>query len=187
VNQREVNTHTRSFARALEAVSREDPDIVVIGQLKELDTINAALELAVSGRLVLGCLDSSTALGTIDGLVRRFPSDQHALIRAMLSETIICIVSQVLLKGKEEGLVPAFEVLTVTSAVCNMIRDGKNQQLATIMQTGKSQGMQTFNSHLVELVEKERVEADEALEKSSEKDSLKSALKGKGLLKEEET
>ncbi|MCP5103640.1 MAG: Flp pilus assembly complex ATPase component, partial [bacterium] len=147
----------------------------------DLETIAIAIEMAVTGHLVFGTLHTSTAIGTIDRIIDQFPPDQQAQIKTMLSDALIGVVSQTLLKRKEGGRIGAYEVLVVTGAVSNLIREGKNFQIATVMQTGRQLGMQMINSHLSELVEKDIVEAEEAISKAIDKENLRTILKGKGL------
>lgn len=181
VNQREIHSHTQSFKRSLRAALREDPDIILVGEMRDLETIAIAIEMAVTGHLVFGTLHTSTAIGTVDRIIDQFPSDQQAQIRTMLADALIGVLAQTLCKKKEGGRVGAYEVLVVTSAVSNLIREGKTFQIATVMQTGKSLGMQMINTHLTELVEKGLVDADEAISRAVDKDSLKMSLKTKGL------
>jgi len=182
VNQREIGTHTLSFKRSLRAALREDPDIILVGEMRDLETIAIAIEMAVTGHLVFGTLHTSTAIGTVDRIIDQFPSDQQSQIRTMLADALIGVVSQTLLKRKKGGRIGAYEVLVVTPAVSNLIREGKNFQIATLMQTGKGIGMQMINSHLAEHVEKGLVNAAEAIEKAIDKEALRTLLKGKGLL-----
>ncbi|MCP5047384.1 MAG: type IV pilus twitching motility protein PilT [bacterium] len=184
VNQREISTHTKSFKNALRAALREDPDIILVGEMRDLETIAIAIEMAVTGHLVFGTLHTSTAIGTIDRIIDQFPADQQAQIKTMLADALIGVIAQTLLKRKEGGRVGAYEVLVVTPAASNLIREGKNFQIATIMQTGKALGMQLINNHLTELVEKGIADAEEAISKAVDKDSLKTSLKGKGLYNE---
>jgi len=182
VNQREINTHTKSFKRALRAALREDPDIILVGEMRDLETIAIAIEMAVTGHLVFGTLHTSTAIATVDRIIDQFPSDQQQQIRTMLADALIGVVAQTLLKKKESGRVGAYEVLVVTPAVSNLIREGKNYQIATLMQTGKSVGMQMINSYLTELVANGIVTSEEAIDKAIDKENLKTFLRGKGLL-----
>jgi twitching motility protein PilT len=182
VNQREIHSHTQSFKRALRAALREDPDIILVGEMRDLETIAIAIEMAVTGHLVFGTLHTSTAIGTVDRIIDQFPADQQAQIKTMLSDALIGVVSQTLLKRKTGGRAAAYEVLVVTPAVSNLIREGKNFQIAALMQTGRGIGMQMINSHLAELVEKGIVEAAEAISKAIDKENLKTILKGKNLL-----
>ncbi|MGE5344231.1 MAG: type IV pilus twitching motility protein PilT [Candidatus Omnitrophota bacterium] len=184
VNQREINTHTQSFKHALRAALREDPDIILVGEMRDLETIAIAIEMAVTGHLVFGTLHTSTAIGTVDRIIDQFPSEQQQQIRTMLADALIGVVSQTLLKRKAGGRVAGYEVLIMTPAISNLIREGKNYQIATLMQTGKGLGMQMINAHLLELVEKGISDPDEALSKATDKENLKSLLKGKGLIKE---
>jgi twitching motility protein PilT len=184
VNQREIHTHTRSFKRALRAALREDPDIILVGEMRDLETIAIAIEMAVTGHLVFGTLHTSTAIGTVDRIIDQFPSDQQAQIRTMLADALLGVCAQTLLKRKEKGRVAAYEILVVTNAVSNLIREGKTFQIATIIQTSKSLGMQMINSHLTQLVEKGIVTPEEAIEKAIEKENLKTSLKGKDLWSE---
>ncbi len=181
VNQREIHTHTQSFKRALRAALREDPDIILVGEMRDLETIAIAIEMAVTGHLVFGTLHTSTAIGTIDRIIDQFPADQQAQIKTMLSDALIGVVSQTLLKKKGGGRVGAYEVLVITGAASNLIREGKNFQIATLMQTGKALGMQMINTHLTELVEKGIVEPEEAISKAIDKENLRTTLKGKNL------
>jgi twitching motility protein PilT len=182
VNQREVHTHTQSFKRALRAALREDPDIILVGEMRDLETIAIAIEMAVTGHLVFGTLHTATAIGTIDRIIDQFPSGQQSQIKTMLADALIGVIAHTLLKKKEKGRVAAFEVLVVTAAVSNLIREGKNYQIATLMQTGKALGMQLINNHLAELVEKRIVDTGEAISKAIDQEGLKTILKGKGLL-----
>jgi len=184
VNQREVNTHTQSFKRALRAALREDPDIILVGEMRDLETIAIAIEMAVTGHLVFGTLHTSTAIGTVDRIIDQFPSGQQQQIKTMLADALIGVIAQTLLKRKTGGRIAGYEVLVMTPAVSNLIREGKNYQIATIMQTGKGLGMQMINAHLMELVEKGIVDIEEAISKAIDKENLRTMLKGKGLLKE---
>ncbi len=153
VNQRQVGPHTESFARALRAALREDPDVIVIGELRDLETISLALTAAETGHLVLGTLHTSSAIRTVNRLLGVFPPDQQAQIRTMVSESLRAVVSQRLLpRADGRGRVPAIEVLMNTKAVGNLIRDRKTFQLVSIMQTGGAQGMCLLDASLTELV-----------------------------------
>jgi len=182
INQREVNTHTKSFKSALRAALREDPDIILVGEMRDLETIAIAVEMAVTGHLVFGTLHTSTAIATVDRIIDQFPADRQAQIRAMLSDTLTGVCSQTLLKKKEGGRVGAYEILIGTLGVRNLIREGKNFQINTMMQTGKNKGMQTLNSALLEHVKDGLVEAGEALSKAVDKENMKSQLRANGFL-----
>lgn len=175
INQREVHTHTHSFKTALRAALREDPDVIMVGELRDHETIAIALEMAVTGHLVFGTLHTATAIGTIDRIIDQFPSNQQSQIRTMLADAIIGVISQTLLK-KRGGRIGAYEVLIATMALSNLIREAKTFQIASLMQTGKSIGMQTINSHLFELVNDGIVESEEAIAKAVDKANLKDML-----------
>nr|MBN8613244.1 type IV pilus twitching motility protein PilT [Deltaproteobacteria bacterium] len=176
VNQREVHVHTKGFKSALRAALREDPDIVLVGEMRDLETIAIAIETAETGHLVFGTLHTTSAPSTVDRIIDQFPADRQEQIRTMLSESIRGVVSQMLCKKKGGGRVAAYEVLIANSAVANLIREGKTFQLKSVMQTGKSQGMQTMNDHLLELVKTNLVEPEEAYMKSNDKMQFKEAL-----------
>ncbi len=169
INQREVGTHTRGFKNALRAALREDPDIVLVGEMRDLETVAIAIETAETGHLVFGTLHTNTAPSTIDRLIDQFPADRQQQVRTMLSESLKGVVAQTLLKKKGGGRVAALEILVVTSAVSNLIREGKTFQIPSIMQTGKSLGMQTLNDALLELVKSDTVEPQEAYDRSPSK------------------
>ncbi len=185
INQREVLTHTESFKRALRAALREDPDVVLVGEMRDLETIAIAIETAATGHLVLGTLHTSSAVGTVDRVIDQFPSGQQAQIRSMLSDALICVISQTLCKRKGGGRAAAYEVLVVNVAISNLIREGKTFQIPTLMQTGKAQGNRLMVDALTELVEKGQVEAPEAIAKSIDKEVLRARLQARGLFTEE--
>ena len=173
VNQREIGTHTTGFKSALRAALREDPDIVLVGEMRDLETIAIAIETAETGHLVFGTLHTTTAPSTVDRIIDQFPADRQEQIRAMLSESLKGVISQVLCKKKGGGRIAAYEVLIANSAVSNLIREGKTFQLVSVMQTGKTQGMQTMNEHLLDHVKKGLVEPREAYVKSNDKAGIK--------------
>ncbi len=177
VNQREVNVHTQSFKRALRAALREDPDIVLVGEMRDLETISIAIETAETGHLVFGTLHTTTAYSTIDRIIDQYPTDQQEQIRVMLSESLKGVVSQTLCKKIGGGRAAALEILLVTKAVSNLIREGKTFQIPSIMQTARTSGMRLMNDALLDLVKKGLVEPDEALAKAVDKDSFRIALK----------
>ncbi|MFO0682964.1 MAG: type IV pilus twitching motility protein PilT [Sandaracinus sp.] len=176
VNQREVGVHTMSFKSALRAALREDPDIVLVGEMRDLETIAIAIETAETGHLVFGTLHTTSAPSTVDRIIDQFPADRQEQIRTMLSESIRGVVSQMLCKKKGGGRVAAYEILIATPAVANLIREGKTFQLASVMQTGRALGMQTMNDHLIELVKTDQVEPTEAYMKSNDKNGFKDML-----------
>lgn len=172
VNQREVGTHTASFTRALKAALREDPDVVLVGELRDRETVQLALETANTGHLVFATLHTNTAASTVDRIVDLFPADQHGAVRASLGETLRGVVCQTLCRRIGGGRVAALEVLVSTPAVANLVREGKSFQLTTVMQTGKSVGMQLLNDELARLVQERKVDLDEALSKAADKTDL---------------
>ena len=180
VNQREVHVHTRSFKDALRAALREDPDIVLVGEMRDLETIAIAVETAETGHLVFGTLHTTTAPSTVDRIIDQFPADRQAQIRQMLAESLRGVIAQTLCKKIGGGRVAAYEVLIGTSAVRNLIRDGKTFQLFSVMQTGRDVGMVTLNDSLLELVKAKKVDPLEAYMKSVQKVELKAALQKLG-------
>jgi len=181
VNQREVGVHTESFKRALRAALREDPDVILVGELRDLETISIAIETAETGHLVFGTLHTTTAPSTVDRLIDQFPSDQQEQIRVMLSESLKGVIAQTLCKKVGGGRVAALEILLVNHAISNLIREGKTFQIPSIMQTSKSKGMCTLNDSLLELVKKGLVEPDEAYRKAVAKQELRAALEKDGI------
>ena len=172
VNQREVHTHTRSFAAALRAALREDPDIVLVGEMRDLETVETALETAETGHLVFGTLHTTTAASTIDRIIDMFPADRQNQVRTMLAVTLKGVVAQTLLKKKPKGRVAALEILVGTSAISNYIREGKTFQIPSTMQIGKNLGMQILNDSLVRLVTDSGVDPQEAYLKAIDKTDL---------------
>jgi twitching motility protein PilT len=172
VNQREVGAHTTSFARALRAALREDPDIVLVGEMRDLETVSLALETANTGHLVLGTLHTATAISTVDRVVGLFPSEQQNRIRAVLADVLVGVISQNLLRRVGGGRVAALEILVVNAAVANLVREGKTHQIASSMQTGKAAGNQLLNDSLAGLVTSGKVEYEEALSKAVDKADL---------------
>ncbi len=181
VNQREVGQHTKSFKNALRAALREDPDIVLVGEMRDLETIAIAIETAETGHLVFGTLHTTTAPSTVDRLIDQFPADRQAQIRVMLSESLKGVVAQVLCPKIGGGRVAAHEILLGTSAVTNIIREGKTFQLPSVMQTGRNQGMVTMNESLMQLVQKKLVEPKQAYMKAVDKNGLVSMFKAAGI------
>lgn len=164
VNQRQVNRHTESFARALRAALREDPDVIVIGELRDLETISLALTAAETGHLVLGTLHTNNAMRTINRIIGAFPPNEQAQVRAMMSESMRAILSQRLLARKDgRGRVAALELLRVNKAVSNTIRENKTFQLRSMMQTGRTHGMILLDQSLHDLVKSGTVAKEEAL------------------------
>ena len=172
VNQREVHSHTQSFAKALRAALREDPDIVLVGEMRDLETTQIAIETAETGHLVFGTLHTTTAISTIDRLIGQFPANQQAQIRMMLSNSLRGVIAQNLCKKKGGGRIAALEVLVVNPAVATLIREGKTNQIMSIMQTGKKEGMTLLNEELVRLVKEDLVDPKEAYAKAEDKEDL---------------
>ena len=181
VNQREVGSNTKSFKNALRAALREDPDIVLVGELRDLETIAIAIETAETGHLVFGTLHTTTAVSTVDRVIDQFPTDRQAQIRVMLSESLKGVVAQGLCKKIGGGRVAAHEILLGTTAVASLIRDGKTFQIPSIMQTSKNAGMVTMNDSLFALVQKKLVEPKEAYLKAVDKSGLLGMFKSAGL------
>jgi len=181
VNQREVGQNTKSFKNALRAALREDPDIVLVGELRDLETVAIAIETAETGHLVFGTLHTTTAVSTVDRVIDQFPTDRQAQIRVMLSESLKGVVAQGLCKKIGGGRVAAHEILLGTTAVASLIRDGKTFQIPSIMQTSKSAGMVTMNDSLFALVQKRLVDPKEAYIKAVDKSGLLAMFKGAGL------
>jgi twitching motility protein PilT len=181
VNQREIGHHTGSFKRALRAALREDPDVVLVGEMRDLETISIAIETAETGHLVFGTLHTTTAYSTVSRIIDQYPPDQQEQIRVMLSESLRGVVSQTLCKKIGGGRVAALEVLLVNPAVSNLIREGKTFQIPSIMQTAKNVGMKLLNEALSELVASKQVLAEEAMAKAVDKAGLAVALKSRGL------
>src|SRR5262249_3512186 len=176
VNQREVGAHTEGFKQALRAALREDPDIVLVGEMRDLETVAIALEAEETGHLVFATLHTNTAPSTVDRIIDQFPADRQSQIRTMLSESLKGVISQTLCRKKEGGRVAALEILYVTPAISNLIREGKTFQIPSLMQTNKALGMTTMNDSLLDLVQKGQVEPQEAFFKSVAKTELKSLL-----------
>ena len=166
VNQRELGPHTHTFANALRAALREDPDIILVGEMRDLETIQLALTAAETGHLVFGTLHTSSAPKTVDRVIDVFPPSQQGQIRAQFAESIEAVITQTLLKRKMGGRVAALEVLVGTTAVRNLIREAKLHQIPGIMQASKKDGMQTLDAALVDLVTKGLVTRQEAQSRS---------------------
>ena len=176
VNQREVHNHTDSFKDALRAALREDPDILLVGEMRDLETVSIAIETAETGHLVFGTLHTTTACSTVDRIIDQFPADRQQQIRVMLSESLKGVISQTLLPKKGGGRVAALEILIVTPAISNLIREGKTFQIPSAMQTGKQLGMVVLNDALFALVQKGLVEPRDAYIKAVDKPGFESML-----------
>ena len=163
VNQREVGAHTHSFANALRSALREDPDVILVGEMRDLETISLALTASETGHLVFATLHTSSAPKTIDRIVDVFPPSQQAQTRTMLSETLFAVISQILLKRPGgEGRIPALEIMICTSAIRNLIRESKTAQIVSTLQTSQQFGMQTMDMAVKNLLTRRLITADEA-------------------------
>jgi twitching motility protein PilT len=176
VTQREVGVHTGSFKHALRAALREDPDVVLVGEMRDLETIAIAIETAETGHLVFGTLHTNTAPSTVDRIIDQFPTDRQAQVRVMLSESLKAVIAQTICKKIGGGRVPAMEVLMVNGAVANLIREGKTFQIMSSMQTSKGQGMQLMNDALFDLVKRNLIEPKEAYIKAVHKSDMRAQL-----------
>ncbi len=167
INQREVGGQTLSFANALRSALREDPNVILVGEMRDLETIRLAITAAETGHLVLATLHTSGAAKAIDRIIDVFPGEEKSVVRSMLSESLTAVVSQVLCKRKDgQGRVAAFEIMVGTAAVRNLIREGKIAQLYSAMQTGSSAGMQTLDQSLTRLVQQGLISKEEAAGKA---------------------
>jgi twitching motility protein PilT len=178
VNHREVGLHTMTFASALRGALREDPDIILVGEMRDLETISLAVEAAATGHLVFGTLHTENAAKTVDRIVEVFPHGEQPQIRNTLSTALRVVVAQNLFKRiDKKGRCAALEILVSTSAVGNLIRDAKTVQIASVMQTGKAMGMQTLDDAIQDLLTKKWISPEEAYEKSIDKNRFAKLLK----------
>ncbi len=178
VNHREVGLHTKSFSAALKGALREDPDIILVGEMRDLETISLAIEAASTGHLVFGTLHTSSAPKTVDRIIEVFPSSEQAQIRSTLSDGLRAVVAQVLFKRiDKKGRCPALEILIANSAVRNLIREGKTHQIPSMIQTGKKYGMQLLDDAIMELYNKGWISPDEAYVKANDKAKFRPMLK----------
>jgi len=183
INQREVHVHTKSFANALRAALREDPDIVLVGEMRDLETISIAIETAETGHLVFGTLHTTTASSTVDRIIDQFPADRQAQIRTMLASSLKGVIAQTLCKkAGGKGRLAAMEMLFVNSAISNLIREGKIYQIPSVIQTAKSQGMVLLNDALFKLVTEGKVAPEEAYIKAIDKSGFMTMLKSRGII-----
>ena len=173
INQREVGPHTLSFQNALRSALREDPDVILVGEMRDLETIRLAMTAAETGHLVFGTLHTSSAAKTIDRVIDVFPADEKEMVRAMLSESLRAVISQALLKTKDgSGRVAAHEIMVCTPAIRNLIREAKVPQMYSAIQTGQAMGMQTLDQCLANLIKENKITAAEARTKAANKDSF---------------
>jgi twitching motility protein PilT len=181
ITQRQVGVHTGSFKTALRAALREDPDIVLVGELRDLETVSIAIETAETGHLVFATLHTTSAAGTIDRLIDQFPPDRQEQVRAMLSESLRGVISQTLCKKIGGGRVAAREVLLTIPSIANLIREGKTFQIASVIQTSKRLGMVTLNDALIDLVDAGHVEPKEAYMKANDKTGFAHMLRNRNI------
>jgi twitching motility protein PilT len=178
VNQRELGVHTKSFTAALRGALREDPDIILVGEMRDLTTMSLAIEAASTGHLVFSTLHTTSAAKTVDRIVEVFPAEEQGQIRSTLSDGIRAIISQTLFKRiDKKGRVPALEILIATPAVRNLIREAKSHQIPSMIQTGKKYGMQLLDDAIMELFNKGRISAEDAYTKANDKGRFRPLLK----------
>ncbi len=181
INQREVHRHTQSFKRALRAALREDPDIVLVGEMRDLETVEIAIETAETGHLVFGTLHTNTAMSTVDRIIDQFPADRQSQIRTMLASSLKGVIAQTLCKRQPKGRVAALEIMIVNTAIASNIREGKTHQLVSAMQTGAKYGMRLLNDSLEELVKNGLVDPTEAYIKAINKEEMSNKLQKLGI------
>jgi twitching motility protein PilT len=173
INQREVGPHTHSFSNALRSALREDPDVILVGELRDLETIRLALTAAETGHMVFATLHTSSAAKTIDRIIDVFPAAEKEMVRSMLSESLRAVISQTLCKTKDEqGRVAAHEIMLATPTIRNLIREAKVPQMYSAIQTGQNVGMQTLDQCLQELVKRNLISVAEAKSKAANKDTI---------------
>ncbi len=180
INQREVGAHTEGFSSALRSALREDPDIILVGEMRDLETIRLALTAAETGHLVFGTLHTSSAAKTMDRVIDVFPAAEKDMVRAMLSESLRAVISQSLLKRKSGGRCAAHEIMIATPAIKNLIRENKVAQMYSVIQTGMHLGMQTLDQCLLRMVQEEVVTLEEALPRAANREEFKKSATGGG-------
>jgi twitching motility protein PilT len=179
INQREVGIHTKSFSAALRGALREDPDIILVGEMRDLETISLAVEAATTGHLVFSTLHTSSAHKTVDRVVEVFPAQEQGLIRSTLADGLRAVISQVLFKRIDKiGRIVALEILIATPGVRNLIREGKSHQIPSMIQTGKKFGMTLLDDSFMDLFKRGNVSAEDAYAKSNEKARFRPLLRG---------
>lgn len=177
VNQREIGQDTESFANALRAALREDPDVILVGEMRDYETISTAITAAETGHLVLSTLHTIDAASTVDRIIDTFPPHQQQQIRVQLSAVLVCIISQTLVPNlTEDGRVAAFEVMHVNSAVKNLIREGKSHQLPSVIQTSKREGMCTMDDYLLQLYMSRKISRENCVQYAQNPDKMRSQL-----------
>jgi twitching motility protein PilT len=178
INHREVGIHTKSFSSALRGALREDPDIILVGELRDLETISLAVEASATGHLVFGTVHTTSAAKTVDRIIEVFPTGEQMQIRSTLADGIRAVISQTLFKRMDRGgRVAALEILIATPAVRNLIRESKTFQIPSAIQTGKKYGMQLLDDHIMELLNRGVIKADDAYNKANEKAKFRPFLK----------
>jgi twitching motility protein PilT len=178
VNQREIGVHTKNFSAALRGALREDPDIILVGEMRDLETMSLAIEAASTGHLVFATLHTSSAMKTVDRIVEVFPAEQQAQVRSGLADSIRAVIAQVLFKRIDrKGRCPALEILIATPAVRNLIRESKTHQLPSSMQTGKKYGMILLDDAIMDLYNKGWISAEDSYNKSNDKQRFRPFLK----------
>ncbi|ACM18808.1 twitching motility pilus retraction ATPase [Geotalea daltonii FRC-32] len=176
-NQRQIGEHSESFAAALRAALREDPDVILVGEMRDLETISLAMSAAETGHLVFGTLHTSSAAKTVDRIIDVFPKDAQEQVRAMLSESLKGVISQQLLRNADgKGRSAALEIMMGTPAIGNLIREGKTFQIPSIMQTAKKDGMQLMDQHILDLLKTKKVSPEEAYRCSADKKQFEQYL-----------
>jgi hypothetical protein len=181
INQREVHRDTNSFERALRAALREDPDIVLVGEIRDLETMEIAIETAETGHLVFATLHTNTAATTVERMIDKFPAERQNQIRSMLSDTLKGVVAQTLCKKIDGGRIAAFEVLVVNTPVAALIREAKTHMLPSVMQTGRALGMKTFSDELTRLAAKGIITAEDAYIKAVDKVDIETKFRLSGI------
>lgn len=177
INQRELDTDTLSFANALKYVLRQDPDVILIGEMRDLETIHLAITAAETGHLVFGTLHTTDAVQTVDRVIDVFPTHQQQQVRMQMAVNLVGVISQALVKRKDgQGRIAAFETLVAMSSVRNLIRESKTYQITSLLQTGQRHGMQTLDQSLSVLVKKGEVKYEDALEKCANIDEFKALV-----------
>jgi twitching motility protein PilT len=179
INQREVGLHTKSFSAALRGALREDPDIILVGEMRDLETISLAVEAATTGHLVFSTLHTSSASKTVDRVIEVFPAQEQGLIRSTLADGLRAVISQVLFKRIDKiGRIVALEILIATPGVRNLIREGKSHQVPSMIQTGKKYGMTLLDDSIMDLFKRGTISAEDAYAKSNDKARFRPLLKG---------
>lgn len=183
ITHREIGTHTRSFAAALRAALREDPDVILVGEMRDRETIGLAVEAAATGHLVFGTLHTQNAAKTVDRIIEVFPAEEQGQIRSTLADALNAVVAQTLFKRVDKpGRVAALEIMVCTPAISNLVREGKTYQIPSAIQMGKKDGMQSLDGAIMALLEAGRIDPEEAARKAVNKDQLKSRTGGRGAM-----